>query len=65
MIFLKFHPGLKLKVFEALVSTANEVGIGFAGHVSTSVGIQRALGSQICFSLSFGWVCRGIGAPRS
>ena len=41
--FLKFHPGLKLKVFEALVSTANEVGIGFAGHVSTSVGIQRAL----------------------
>ncbi|MCZ6520065.1 MAG: amidohydrolase family protein, partial [Bacteroidetes bacterium] len=38
--FLKFHPGLKLEVFEALVSTANEVGIGFAGHVSTAVGIQ-------------------------
>jgi imidazolonepropionase-like amidohydrolase len=40
---LKIHPGLKRDVFEALASTAREVGIRFAGHVPTEVGLARAL----------------------
>lgn len=44
--FLKIHPGLKLEVFDELVKTANEVGIDFAGHVSTMVGIRHALESK-------------------
>ncbi len=41
--FLKMHPGLTLENFNAVVATANEVGIPFAGHVSTGVGVRRAL----------------------
>ena len=43
--FLKIHPGLRLHVFDELVKTANEVGIPFAGHVSTLVGVRHALES--------------------
>ena len=43
--FLKIHPGIKLEVFEALVATARENGIPFAGHVPVDVGIKRALES--------------------
>ncbi len=43
--FLKLHPGIKLEVFDAIVNTANEVGIDFAGHVSVDVGIVHALES--------------------
>ena len=41
--FLKLHPGLTRQNFDAVVATANEVGIPYAGHVSTLVGIRRAL----------------------
>ncbi|MBO3700723.1 amidohydrolase family protein [Roseivirga sp. E12] len=41
--FLKMHPGLTRENFDAVVATANEVGIPFAGHVSTGVGVRRAL----------------------
>ena len=44
--FLKLHPGIKLDVFNALTETANELGIGFAGHVPVDVGIRRALESK-------------------
>src|SRR5690554_40984 len=44
--FLKIHPGLRLHVFDELVKTANEVGIPFAGHVSTLVGVRHALESK-------------------
>ncbi len=44
--FLKLHPGLKLDVFNQIVATANEVDIGYAGHVSTQVGISRAIQSK-------------------
>ncbi len=44
--FLKLHPGLKREVFDAIVSTAKEVGIPYAGHVSRDVGIQHALDSD-------------------
>ncbi len=44
--FLKLHPGIKREVFDALVSTANEVGIAYAGHVSRDVGIRHALKSK-------------------
>lgn len=43
--FLKLHPGIKLEVFNEIVSTADELGIPFAGHVSVDVGIRRALES--------------------
>jgi imidazolonepropionase-like amidohydrolase len=41
--FLKLHPGLNLETFPAIASTANEVGIPFAGHVSWAVGVWRAI----------------------
>jgi len=41
--YLKLHPGLTPETFGAIASTANEVGIPFAGHVSFDVGIQRAI----------------------
>jgi len=44
--FLKMHPGLTLENFNAIVTTANEVGIPFAGHVSIDVGIRTALQSK-------------------
>lgn len=40
---LKVHEGLKPEVYEAIVKTAREVGIPFAGHVTASVGLRRAL----------------------
>jgi len=44
--FLKLHPGLRLAVFDSIVNTAKEVGIPYAGHVSTDVGINHALESD-------------------
>ena len=41
--FLKIHPGLTAEEFEALASTAHEVGMGFAGHVTASVGLWPSL----------------------
>jgi imidazolonepropionase-like amidohydrolase len=45
--FLNIHPGLKRGVFDALVATAGKVGIRFAGHVPTEVGLNRALVARI------------------
>lgn len=44
--FLKVHPGIKLDVFDVMVNTANEVGIGFSGHVPYDVGIRHAIESK-------------------
>ncbi|HEX6250420.1 MAG TPA: amidohydrolase family protein [Gemmatimonadaceae bacterium] len=41
--FLKLHPGLQREVYDAIVTAAREVGITFAGHVSSGVGLQRTL----------------------
>jgi imidazolonepropionase-like amidohydrolase len=41
--FLKIHPGLTRDVFDAMASTAQRVGIRFAGHVPLAVGLERAL----------------------
>ncbi len=41
--FVKIHPGLSWESFEALDRAADEVGIKFAGHVPTAVGVPRAL----------------------
>ncbi len=41
--FLKLHPGLTLANFNAIVKTANEVGITYGGHVSSGVGVWRAI----------------------
>ncbi|MBL7851891.1 MAG: amidohydrolase family protein [Cyclobacteriaceae bacterium] len=41
--FLKLHPGLTLANFNAIVKTANEVGITYGGHVSSAVGVWRAI----------------------
>ncbi|MFN7966460.1 MAG: amidohydrolase family protein [Acidobacteriota bacterium] len=41
--FLKIHPGLKRDVFDALARTADEVGIRFAGHIPTDVGLEHAI----------------------
>jgi imidazolonepropionase-like amidohydrolase len=41
--FLKMHPGLTKAEFEALAETAGRLGIPFSGHVSSAVGVPRAL----------------------
>lgn len=41
--FMKLHPGLTRENFDAIVETANKVGIPYAGHVSTGVGVRRAI----------------------
>lgn len=41
--FLKLHPGLTPETFAAVVKTAKEVNIPFAGHVSYNVGVWRAI----------------------
>lgn len=41
--YLKLHPGLTKETFAAISSTANQVGIPFAGHVSFGVGVWRAI----------------------
>ena len=43
--FLKIHPGIQLEVFDAMVTTANDVGIKFAGHVPVDVGVRHAIES--------------------
>lgn len=41
--FVKIHPGLTAEEFEAIGTTAGEIGIPFAGHVPVAAGIERAL----------------------
>ncbi len=41
--FLKLLPGLTLENFNAIVKTAKEVNIPFAGHVSSDVGVWNAI----------------------
>lgn len=41
--FMKIHPGPSLEVFDALDRVADSVGMRYAGHVPTAVGIERAL----------------------
>jgi imidazolonepropionase-like amidohydrolase len=41
--FLKIHPGLSRATYDAIVSTANEVGLTWAGHVPPAVGLHRAI----------------------
>ena len=41
--FLKLHPGLSRASFDAVVTTAGELGIPFAGHVSLGVGLAPTL----------------------
>ncbi len=44
--FLKLHPGLTLENFNAIVKTAKEVKIPYAGHVSSGVGVWRAIDAE-------------------
>ena len=41
--FIKIHPGLSAEEFMAIASTANELGMPFAGHVPVAVGVENAL----------------------
>jgi imidazolonepropionase-like amidohydrolase len=41
--FLKLHPGLTPETFGAIAKKAKELRIPFAGHVSYTVGVQRAI----------------------
>lgn len=44
--FLKMHEGLKPEVYEAIVAAARKAGIPFAGHVTATVGLPRALAAR-------------------
>ena len=41
--FLKIHPNLTRDTYDAIVRTANEVGLTWAGHVPARVGLHRAI----------------------
>jgi imidazolonepropionase-like amidohydrolase len=43
---LKVHPGVSREAFDTLVATARRVGIPFAGHVPTEVGVAHAIESK-------------------
>jgi imidazolonepropionase-like amidohydrolase len=43
---LKVHEGLKPEVYEALAAAARKAGLPFAGHVTASVGLSRALAAR-------------------
>ena len=43
---LKMHEGLKPEVYEAIVAAARRAGIPFAGHVTATVGLRRALAAR-------------------
>lgn len=45
--FLKIHPGLDAEEFVAIADAANELGIPFAGHVPSAVGVPNALAAGI------------------
>lgn len=45
--FIKIHPGLRADEFEAIATTANELGMPFAGHVTVAVGVERAMAAGI------------------
>ncbi len=44
--FLKLHPGLSREAFDAIVAAADVHGIEFSGHVSSAVGVPRALAAR-------------------
>ncbi len=44
--FLKIHPGLSLETYNAIVRTAAEVGLTWAGHVPAAVGLRLALAAR-------------------
>lgn len=44
--FLKIHPGPSRATYDAVVRTAREVGITWAGHVPEAVGVPHALASR-------------------
>ena len=41
--FLKIHPGITRKEFDAVIDSASELGIPVSGHVPADVGLERAL----------------------
>jgi imidazolonepropionase-like amidohydrolase len=41
--YLKLHPGLTRQKFDSIAATAHRVGIPFVGHVSSGVGVWRAI----------------------
>lgn len=43
--FLKLHPGITLENFNALIATAKQEKISYAGHVPFQVGVWRAINS--------------------
>jgi imidazolonepropionase-like amidohydrolase len=43
---LKIHPGVSREAFDTLVATARRIGIPFAGHVPTEVGVGHAIESK-------------------
>jgi imidazolonepropionase-like amidohydrolase len=43
---LKVHEGLKPDVYEAIAAAAHKASIPFAGHVTASVGLKRALAAR-------------------
>lgn len=64
--FLKLHPGLSRAAFDAIDTTADELGIPFAGHVSLGVGLGRTLeAGQATIDHLDGYVEAMAGPPHA
>ncbi|WP_100644699.1 amidohydrolase family protein [Alteromonas facilis] len=44
--FVKFYDGLSASQYQALVKTANELGMGFSGHVPSQIPLEEILASS-------------------
>jgi imidazolonepropionase-like amidohydrolase len=44
--FLKIHPGLSRETYDAIVRTAADAGLSWAGHVPAAVGLPHAMTSK-------------------
>jgi imidazolonepropionase-like amidohydrolase len=43
---LKIYPGIPRETYDAIIATAREVGIPYAGHVPPEVGLRHAIASR-------------------
>jgi imidazolonepropionase-like amidohydrolase len=62
---LKIHPGLSRAAYDAMVRTAGEVGITWAGHVPADVGIAHAMETRQSTVDHLDGFLEGSAAPRA
>jgi imidazolonepropionase-like amidohydrolase len=62
---LKIYPGIPRETYDAIVATAREVGIPYAGHVPPEVGLRHAIASRQSVEHLDGYVEASRGDPAA